>query len=594
MGTVGQPAKDLSPQTNGSRSPAEDSRSSIQLRQLLNKVTGVPLEDMHRHSLLEKVGVDSLMTIEVLDEIEKAFNISITMSEFEESKDLGSLCSLVESKNPQNLRRAITPLEPIIDAVVVENSQDPDLQKRLDDGKRALDAATSCNRMTNSEDAATVGENPPKASSTGSRYPEVFELLEATREEFTRIANDTRLSGFTKYTNPGQVELVVAYVVEAFQSLGCNLRQLEDGDPVSVQFVPRYSALVKQLHQVLEDATLIHCRHSGSVRSATPIRISPSHEILQRLLHDFPQHVLENRLLGMMGLRLAEFLCGSEDPVHVLFGNKTSKNLLTDVYTKAPMFATGTRLLTSFLSRSFVTKRPLRPIRVLEVGGGFGGTTGSIIELLESLGQPFTYTFTDISSSLVAAARKRFTGHPSMGFEVMDVEAEPQDCLLGNKDIIIATNVIHATKSIQETCTNIRKMLDENGILCLVELTRNLYWFDLVFGPLDGWWRFEDGRKHAIADVKYWEQSLNAAGFDRVAWTGDGTEEGDLLRLIVAFTSNEARVPLSSVGEKAQTTMETLAFKYVDRIPLYADIYYPEEIQKSRSKRPIGQFSSLE
>ena len=569
--------------------PKKERRCFTQLQQLLNEVTDVPVKDMHSHSLLEEVGVDSLMTIEVLGEIQKAFEVSITMSEFEEAKDLGSLCSLVESKNPQELSRFTAPLEPVTDSHTVEDLQVSDLPNPADH-RMVQGGVISYNRIVNNEGAISVGETLPRSSNTRFQYPEIFESFEATREEFPCIADETHLSGFTKSANLCQVKLVIAYVVEAFRSLGCDLLQLANGDPVSVPFAPRHTALVKQLYRVLENASLAHSREFGCVRSGSPIEVSISHEILQRLMHDFPQHGTEYRLLGMMGPRLANFLCGKEDPVHVLFGTSAGKDLLADAYTRAPLFATGTRLLASFLSKVIATKRLSQPVRVLEIGGGVGGTTASIIELLESLGHPFTYTFTDISSSLVAAAKKRFTGHDSMVFEVMDVEAEPKDCLLKSKDIIIATNVVHATKSLKESCSHLRKILDNKGILCLVELTRNLSWFDLVFGPLDGWWRFEDGRKHAIADLNTWRQSLSAAGFEHVAWTGDGNEEGDLIRLIFASNSNEGIVPDSSGSGEARTTMETLLFKFVDRTPLYADVYYPNETQKTRSKRPIGMF----
>ncbi len=86
---------------------------------------------------------------------------------------------------------------------------------------------------------------------------------------------------------------------------------------------------------------------------------------------------------------------------------------------------------------------------------------------------------------------------------VLDVEDAPPRYLVGSQDIIISTNAIHATKSLTHSSTNIRKMLRRDGILCLVELTRNLYWFDLVFSLLDGWWLFEDSRNHAIADESF-------------------------------------------------------------------------------------------
>ena len=56
-------------------------------------------------------------------------------------------------------------------------------------------------------------------------------------------------------------------------------------------------------------------------------------------------------------------------------------------------------------------------------------------------------------------------------------------------------------------------MLRPDGILYLVELTRNLFWFDLIFGLLEGWWLFEDGRKHILADESLWKHHLDCSGF---------------------------------------------------------------------------------
>ena len=92
--------------------------------------------------------------------------------------------------------------------------------------------------------------------------------------------------------------------------------------------------------------------------------------------------------------------------------------------------------------------------------------------LLEASDHPITYTFTDISSSLVRAAKKRFTGHPQLKFKVLDIEAMPTSSLFSSQDVIIAANVIHAAKSIKDSCTNILKMLEKQGILCLIEVTR--------------------------------------------------------------------------------------------------------------------------
>lgn len=45
----------------------------------------------------------------------------------------------------------------------------------------------------------------------------------------------------------------------------------------------------------------------------------------------------------------------------------------------------------------------------MELGAGTGGTTKGLARLLVRLDVPFEYTFTDLSASLVAAARQKFS-----------------------------------------------------------------------------------------------------------------------------------------------------------------------------------------
>ena len=57
-------------------------------------------------------------------------------------------------------------------------------------------------------------------------------------------------------------------------------------------------------------------------------------------------------------------------------------------------------------------------------------------------------------------------------------------------------------------------MLRPVGVLALVEYTRTSYYLlDTVFGQLDEWWAFNDGRDHALMDVDGWKVTLLRAGF---------------------------------------------------------------------------------
>ncbi|KAJ5431612.1 Type I Polyketide synthases (Type I PKS) [Penicillium cf. griseofulvum] len=81
-----------------------------------------------------------------------------------------------------------------------------------------------------------------------------------------------------------------------------------------------------------------------------------------------------------------------------------TRALLENVYANAPIFETGTVSLTQYLLGVFQAFGERRPIRVLELGAGTGGTTNRLVEALIITGKEFEYTFTDISASLVAAA----------------------------------------------------------------------------------------------------------------------------------------------------------------------------------------------
>ena len=403
------------------------------------------------------------------------------------------------------------------------------------------------------------------------------------------IIQDNKLEGFTENVAALQQNLVTAYIIEAFSQLGFKNNDTCCRDDKSGPILSKHSEMTGQLWRILEDASAIKLGERAVIRFASHEERVLYFRTAEEEFSKFPQHQSEYELLATVGSRLADCLSGKEDPLHLLFGDKTKRDLLTKVYTYAPVFSTGTQLLATFLSQ-LVPKHAVTPLRILEIGGGVGGTTNSIIQLLEGKECSFVYTFTDISSSLVAAAKKRFAGNRSMDFKVLDVEASPDAALLDSQDIIISTNTIHATKSLSESGANIRQMLAEDGILCLVELTRPLSWYDIVFGLLEGWWRFNDGRTHAIANAEFWDQSLYKAGFRDVYWTDADHKESDLIRLIVASGSNATGEKSSSPSQSPKASMETVLFRLVDNIPLYADIFYPSDTQLTLSKRPIGKF----
>ena len=88
---------------------------------------------------------------------------------------------------------------------------------------------------------------------------------------------------------------------------------------------------------------------------------------------------------------------------------------------------------------------------------------------------------------------------------------------------MLASNVLHATQSLEETLTHCRKLLRPSGLLVALENPQGLDWLDLTFGQLDGWWRFvNDHRRpsHALVSSSIWRSALEDTGFPEIEFLG--------------------------------------------------------------------------
>ncbi|OAG11208.1 ketoacyl-synt-domain-containing protein [Paraphaeosphaeria sporulosa] len=539
-----------------SRTEAEQPRSSsssepesmlTRLRSLLSDVIEVPLDEVAPSSSLENLGIDSLLVTEVLWEIQQRLNIRVTQEQIMGCEDVLSLSDVIEGQT----RPHVTP-------------------------SSASSGSPAVTEVVRVEDAAVS----KSTRNFGSLAQECFSQFKSSYDTY---AERTGFSGF--YAGPfvSQSQLVLRYVVDAFEALGCGIENLPVGENIPIiPHVEAHQNLIPQLYMILEDAGLVARSKDGSLqRTEIPVPSVATSSLLSELLKKYPQHTSEMKLLHTTGHQLADCLSGSVDPISLIFRDASARALLEDVYTNAPMFKAGTLLLAQYLSSVVARSGAGRKLKILELGGGTGGTTKEIVATLANLtsGSELTYTFTDLSSSLVASARKKFSQWSFMRYSVLDIEKLPDPEHLGQYDIIISTNCIHATHDLTRSTTHIQRMLRPDGILCLIELTRNLFWFDLVFGLLSGWWLFNDGRTHVLADENRWKRSLSDAGFQWVDWSDGPSEESNLLRLITASPS----APPTSLVQK-----ETVTFKRIDGLDLEADIYFPAKVANSEKPLPIA------
>ncbi|MEI7601683.1 MAG: SDR family NAD(P)-dependent oxidoreductase, partial [Aestuariivirga sp.] len=86
-------------------------------------------------------------------------------------------------------------------------------------------------------------------------------------------------------------------------------------------------------------------------------------------------------------------------------------------------------------------------------------------------------------------------------------------------DLVIAANVLHATRDIEASLGHCRRLLAPSGILVALEGLKPQGWLDLTFGLLEGWWCFEDRWRadHALMGASSWRSVLSVSGFHGAA-----------------------------------------------------------------------------
>jgi acyl transferase domain-containing protein/SAM-dependent methyltransferase/acyl carrier protein len=232
----------------------------------------------------------------------------------------------------------------------------------------------------------------------------------------------------------------------------------------------------------------------------------------EQIIEQHPSFAGYIRPLARCGARLAEILQG-EDPLPLLFpGGSLSQ--VEEIYEKNKYAAVMNRAVAEAI-RAIVAQTD-RPVRILEVGAGSGGTTSAVLSGLDP--SRFTYTFTDVSTMFLARARQKFSRHTNIEYRLYDLERDPaeQGFVPGTYDLVIAANVVHATSDVRRVLSNLRGLLTAAGQLVILEVTRPQRMIDLTFGLLEGWWKFSDldlRPDYALMPPERWSAALLHAGF---------------------------------------------------------------------------------
>lgn len=133
-----------------------------------------------------------------------------------------------------------------------------------------------------------------------------------------------------------------------------------------------------------------------------------------------------------------------------------------------------------------------------------------------------SYTFTDISTGFFENARERFAEFENqMEFKQLDIRRSPaeQGFQEHSYDLIIASNVLHATPSLKKTLSNARLLLKPGGHLVILEITHRRHTrLGFLFGMFPDWWAgVDDGRVlEPFVSMEQWDALLKQVGFSGI------------------------------------------------------------------------------
>ena len=183
-----------------------------------------------------------------------------------------------------------------------------------------------------------------------------------------------------------------------------------------------------------------------------------------------------SRTLRLCARRMPALLSGEADLRRTLFAEgdaDAGDRTLADAYGSNAAADVLHRALARALREIVDDHDGAEPLQVLEVGGGPGGSTPTIVAALDGSGAE--HTFTDPSAAFVSSARERFADVASMRFAQFDPQRDAleQGWAPNSFDVVIVPNALHNWADAPAALRRLAELLRPGGWLLALDNTRD-------------------------------------------------------------------------------------------------------------------------
>ncbi|NEW44292.1 non-ribosomal peptide synthetase [Nocardia cyriacigeorgica] len=216
---------------------------------------------------------------------------------------------------------------------------------------------------------------------------------------------------------------------------------------------------------------------------------------------------------------LPQLLCGDVDPLALLFPHG-STDTATAAYRDNLISRYANAVVVATVVAHTDAQPPGRPLRILEVGAGVGGTSAELIPALA--GHDVRYTFSDVSRFFLTEAAQNFAAYEFVDYALFDLNAPAatQGFAPGSFDLVLCANVLHNAVNIDDSLAALHRLLAPGGALAFIDstATNHALMISMEFKEgLDGFTDARAGGHSAFLSHPQWGAALERSPFGAVS-----------------------------------------------------------------------------
>lgn len=239
----------------------------------------------------------------------------------------------------------------------------------------------------------------------------------------------------------------------------------------------------------------------------------PDAELVWRsIVEDYPAYLPETVVLGRLGMHLVKILRGKRSVDDIL--SYEPGGLLEAFYTQSPS-ARFQNTQIAKLIEALRAQIPIgRPLRILEVGTGFGGMFQTILTKVPS--EQLKYTCVDKNEEVLQQLKAANPDLPHVTYTLLDIEEPlPDSVSLECHDVVLASHVLHELDNLEGALDNCRRLLAPNGLMIAMERNPDPL-IDIFLGVDPDWWKHSPSLEEPVSrllPMASWEELFDKAGF---------------------------------------------------------------------------------